>query len=63
MSISRLKNSSRSFELYISNDEKFFKQSLNKNGLLETFTFESDLYNVATAFYELERAIIQDKKR
>ncbi len=63
MNISKLKNSSRSFEFYSSNDEEFFKESLNKNRILETFIFESDLYNVATAFYELERAIIQDKKK
>jgi hypothetical protein len=63
MSISRVKNSSHAFEFYSSNGEEFFTESSNKNRLLETFLLESDLYNVATAFYELERAIIQDKKK
>ena len=57
------KNNNRQIKYYTSTNEILLVTPEDKNRLLRTFLPESDLYTVITAFYELERFIIQYKKK
>ncbi len=59
---SKQRNSSRSIVFHTSN-EKFYVEPFDPKDKNWKHLHESDLYNVAVAFYELERALIQDKKK